>query len=808
MNAPTELKVGTGIGASVLRKEDHRFLTGNGRYTDDVRVEGQTFAYFVRSPHANAKINGIDKGAAAAAEGVIAIFTGEDLAADKVGGLPCGWLITDVQGQPMKEPPHPVLAQGAARHVGDPVAMIIAETYLQARDAAELLTVDYEPLPAVADVRDALKPGASAVHDIAPDNRCYTWSIGDKAAVDDAMARADHVTKLELINNRLVPNAIEPRAVSASYNRSDDSYTVYVANQNPHVERLLMTAFVLSLPEHKVRIIAPDVGGGFGSKIFLYAEDAALTWASRKINRPVKWTADRSEAFMSDAHGRDHVTTAELALDKDGNFLAMRVYTAANLGAYLSTFASSVPTILYATLLAGQYKTPHIYAEVDGVFTNTVPVDAYRGAGRPEAAYVVERLVSAAARELGMDQAEIRRRNFITEFPYQTPVALQYDIGDFNACLTGAMQLADVEGFPARRDEAKSRGKLRGLGYSTYIEACGLAPSNIAGALGARAGLYEVGEIRVNPTGSVTVFTGSHSHGQGHETTFAQLISERLNIPIEQVDIVHGDTGRVPFGMGTYGSRSLSVGGSAIMKALDKIEAKGKKIAAHLLEASDTDIEFKNGVFTVAGTDKSVPFGQVAFTAYVPHNYPLDKLEPGLNETAFYDPTNFTYPGGAHICEVEVDPDTGKVDVVTMTAVDDFGNIINPMIVEGQVHGGLVQGIGQALIENCVYDRETGQLLTGSFMDYGMPHASDVPSFRVDHRVTPCTHNPLGAKGCGEAGAIGSPPAVINAVIDALSPLGVTHIDMPASPLRVWQAIEHAREETRATAPQTIIQAS
>ncbi|NEX64159.1 xanthine dehydrogenase family protein molybdopterin-binding subunit [Noviherbaspirillum galbum] len=792
MNAPTDMKLATGIGAPVLRKEDYRFLTGSGRYTDDVRMDHQTYACFLRSPHAHARIKGIGKDAALAAPGVVAIYTGDDLAADKVGGLPCGWLITDVHGQPMKEPPHPVLAQGVARHVGDPVAMVIAESYLQAKDAAELLEVDYEVMPAVADVRDALQSGAPAVHDIAPDNRCYTWSLGDKAAVDAAFAQAAHVTKLDLINNRLVPNAIEPRAVSASYNRAEDSYTVYVANQNPHVERLLMTAFVLSLPEHKVRIIAPDVGGGFGSKIFLYAEDAALTWAARKTNRPVKWTAERSEAFMSDAHGRDHVTTAELALDKDGHFLAMRVHTAANLGAYLSTFASSVPTILYATLLAGQYKTPHIYAEVDGVFTHTVPVDAYRGAGRPEAAYVVERLVSAAAREMGIDQAEIRRRNFITNFPYQTPVALQYDVGDFNACLDGAMDLADVAGFPARREEAKQRGKLRGIGYSTYIEACGLAPSNIAGALGARAGLYEVGEIRVNPTGSVTVFTGSHSHGQGHETTFAQVVADRLGIGIDQVDIVHGDTGRVPFGMGTYGSRSLSVGGSAIMKALDKIEAKGKKIAAHLLEAADTDIEFKDGKFTVAGTDKSVPFGQVAFTAYVPHNYPLEKLEPGLNETAFYDPTNFTYPGGAHICEVEVDPDTGQVEVVAMTAVDDFGNIINPMIVAGQVHGGLAQGIGQALLENCVYDRESGQLLTGSFMDYAMPRASDVPSFKVDHRITPCTHNPLGAKGCGEAGAIGSPPAVINAVIDALAPLGVTHIDMPASPQRVWQAIRQA----------------
>jgi len=800
MNAPSERE--TGIGASVRRKEDYRFITGTGNYTDDVQVPGQTYAYFLRSPHAHARILSIDKSAAQSAPGVIAVLTGEDLAADKVGGVPCSWLITDVNGQPMKEPSHPALAQGKVRHVGDQVAVVIAATYLQAKDAAELIQVEYDALPAVIDAREALRPGAPVLHDEAPDNKCYTWAIGDKAAVDAAFARADHVTRVELINNRLVPNAIEPRAALAQYNRADETYTLYVANQNPHVERLLLTAFVLGLPEHKMRVIAPDVGGGFGSKIYLYPEDVVLAWAAKKINRPVKWTAERSESFLSDAHGRDHATVAEMAVDGNGRFLAMRVHTVANLGAYLSTFATAIPTILYATLLAGQYATPQIYAEVDGVFTSTTPVDAYRGAGRPEAAYVVERLVSAVAREMNIDDAELRRRNFITEFPYQTPVALQYDTGDFHACLDGAIELADVAGFPARREEAKRRGKLRGLGYSTYIEACGLAPSNIAGALGARAGLYEVGEIRVHPTGSVTVFTGSHSHGQGHETTFAQVVSSRLGIPFEQVDIVHGDTGRVPFGMGTYGSRSLAVGGSAIMKALDKIEAKGKQIAAYILEASASDIEFKDGKFSIIGTDRSVPFAQVALAAYVPHNYPLDKLEPGLNETAFYDPANFTFPAGTHICEVEVDPETGVVEVVAMTAVDDFGNIINPMIVEGQVHGGLAQGIGQALMENCVYDRESGQLLSGSYMDYAMPRAEDLPDFKVGNRVTPCTHNPLGVKGCGEAGAIGSPPAVINAVIDALSPLGVTHLDMPASPERVWQAIQSASKSAQAAASQ------
>jgi carbon-monoxide dehydrogenase large subunit len=638
-----------------------------------------------------------------------------------------------------------------------------------------------------------LKPGAPQIHEQAPGNRCYTWALGDKAAVDAAFAKAAHVTKLDLVNNRLVPNAIEPRAALASWNRADDAYTLYVTSQNPHVERLLMTAFVLGLPEHKVRVIAPDVGGGFGSKIYLYPEETAMVWASKRVNRPIKWAAERSESFLSDAHGRDHVTHAELALDKDGKFLALRVQTTANMGAYLSTFASCIPTILYATLLAGQYTTPAIHCEVTAVFTNTAPVDAYRGAGRPEATYVVERIVHQAAVETGIAQDELRRRNFIREFPYQTPVALNYDIGNYDQTLDAANEMADVAGFAARKAEAKQRGKLRGLGYASYIEACGLAPSNIAGALGARAGLFEAGEVRVHPTGSVTVFTGSHSHGQGHETTFAQVVAARLGVPVDNVDVVHGDTGRVPFGMGTYGSRSLSVGGTAIVKALDKIIAKGKKIAAHLLEAAESDIEFHDGKFTVAGTDRSKTFGEVALTAYVPHNYPLDKLEPGLNETAFYDPTNFTYPAGTHICEVEVDPETGVVQVVAFTASDDFGNIINPMIVEGQVHGGVAQGIGQALLEHCVYDTSSGQLLTGSMMDYALPRADDMPAFQVDTKVTPCTHNPLGAKGCGEAGAIGSPAALMNAVLDALAPVGVTHLDMPASPHRVWKAIRQAR---------------
>jgi len=771
------------VGQSVERREDTRFLTGRGQYTDDITLPGQTHGVFLRSPHAHARIKSIDTSAAAKAPGVVAVFTGEPFKG--VGGLPCGWLINSLDGTPMKEPKHPVLADGKVRYVGDRVALVVAETLAQAQAARDLIAVDYEVLTPVVDTAKATAI-ASNVHDDAPGNLCYHWGIGDKDGTAAAFASAAHVTTLHFRNNRLIPNAMEPRCANASYNSAADEYTLYVSNQNPHVERLLMCAFVLGIPEHKMRVIAPDVGGGFGSKIYLYGEETALVWASKQLRRPIKWTAERSEAFLSDAHGRDHVTTAELALDKDGHFLALRADTTANMGAYLSTFASCIPTILHATLLAGQYKTPKIWCEVKAVFTNTAPVDAYRGAGRPEATYLLERIVETAATEMGIDPAEIRRRNFITTFPYATPVGLTYDIGDYNATMTRAIELADVAGFAARKAASAAKGLKRGIGYSAYIEACGIAPSSVAGALGARAGLFEAGEVRVHPTGKVTVFTGSHSHGQGHETTFAQVVADKLGIPMEDVSIEHGDTGKILFGMGTYGSRSLAVGGTAIVKALDKIIAKGKKIAAHLMEASDSDIVFEDGQFKVAGTDKAVPFASVSLTAYVPHNFPHDKLEPGLNENAFYDPSNFTYPAGTYVCEVEVDPATGHTRVDRFTAVDDFGNVVNPMIVEGQVHGGLAQGIGQALLEHGVYDNDSGQLLSGSYMDYAMPRADDVPSFQVETaKGTPCTHNPLGVKGCGEAGAIGSPPAVINAICNAL---GVKDVPMPATPHTVWKA--------------------
>ena len=776
----------TGIGAPVRRKEDFRFITGKGQYTDDINRQGQAYAYFLRSPHAHATIKSIDASAAKAKAGVLAVLTGDDLAADKVGGLICGWMIHSKDGSPMKAGAHPALAQGKVRYVGDHVAVVIAEDYATAKDAAEAIVVDYGVLPAVVDMNKAVAKGAPVIHDVASDNRVYDWHLGDKAATDAAFAKAKHVTKIDLVNNRLVPNAMEPRAAIGDYDSGNDAFTLYTTSQNPHVARLVLSAFIGIAPEHKLRVIAPDVGGGFGSKIFIYAEETVCVWAAKKVGRPVKWTADRTEAFLSDAHGRDHITHAEMALDDKGKILGLRVKTKANLGAYLSTFSSCVPTYLYAPLLSGQYDIPAIYCEVEGIYTTTAPVDAYRGAGRPEATFVIERMMEVAARETGTDPAAFRKRNFIRKFPHQTPVIMAYDAGDYVASLEKALDMADYKGFGKRRRDSARAGKLRGIGFSAYIEACGIAPSAAVGSLGAGVGLWESAEIRVNPVGTVEVLTGSHSHGQGHETTFAQLVSHRLGIGIDQVAVVHGDTDKVQFGMGTYGSRSGAVGMSAISKALDKVIAKGKKVAAYALEASEGDIEFKDGRFSVAGTDKSLAFGEVALQAYIAHKFSGQELEPGLKEGAFYDPTNFTFPSGVHICEVEVDPETGVTTIAKWTAVDDFGNVINPMIVEGQVHGGIAQGVGQALFEGARYD-SSGQLVTASYMDYCMPRADDLPSFSVGTTVTPCPSNPLGIKGCGEAGAIAAPPAVINAITDAL---GHEDVTMPATPQVVWQAAQ------------------
>jgi carbon-monoxide dehydrogenase large subunit len=775
----------TGIGASVRRTEDHRFITGKGHYTDDINRPGQAYAYFVRSPHAHATIKSIDVQEAAGMPGVVAVLNGAQLAADKIGNLICGWMIHSKDGSPMKMAAHPALANGKACHVGDPVAVVIADTLAQARDAAEKVKVDYAVLPAIIDPAQAQRPGAPQIHDVAPNNTIYQWHLGDPEGAEAAFKSAKHVTRLDIVNNRLIPNAIEPRAALAEYDSGTGAFTLWNTSQNPHVARLVISAFIGIAPEHKLRVIAPDVGGGFGSKIFIYPEEVVALWASKRAGRPVKWVSDRSEAFLVDAHGRDHVTHAEMAFVVAGKILGLRVKTIANLGAYMQVFSSAVPTYLYATLLSGQYQIPQIYCEVDAVYTNTNSVDAYRGAGRPEATFVVERLVEVGARELGVDPAELRRKNFIKTFPHQTPVVFAYDAGDYDASLKKALELADYKGFAKRKREAARHGKLRGIGFSTYIEACGLAPSQAVGALGGGVGQWESCEVRVNPTGSVEVLVGSHAHGQGHETTFAQVVCDRLGIPIDTVTIVHGDTDKVQFGMGTYGSRSGAVGMSALVKALDKVEAKAKKVAAHLLEAAETDIEFKNGQFTVAGTDKSAPWGGVALNAYTAHKFNGQELEPGLKETSFYDPTNFTFPAGCHICEVEVDPDTGHTEIAAWTAVDDFGVLINPMIVEGQIHGGVAQGIGQALCEGAIYDKD-GQLLTGSFMDYCMPRADHLPALTVGTTLTKCPSNPLGIKGCGEAGAIAAPAALINAVTDAI---GTEAVAMPATSAAVWAAL-------------------
>ena len=781
----------TYIGQSIKRREDNRFLTGKGKYTDDITLPGMAHAAFVRSPYAHAKILGIDASKAEAQSGVLAVFTGEHVGQF---GVPCGWQVDFKNGDTMKEPPHPLLAKGKALHAGENVAVVIAESLQEARDAAELVEVNYEELPSVTDAKEAIQNGAPQLHDDVPNNLIYDWEIGNpKEEVDAALSSAHHVTKLEFKNQRLVPNAIEPRSYIASYDVSADKYTLYTSTQNPHLIRLLMCAFVLGIPEHKVRVISYDVGGGFGSKIYHYAEEALLTWASKEIGRPVKWTADRSEAFQTDAHGRDNVTVAQMGFDKDGKIVAFKAHNDANLGAYLSTFSTCVPTYLHGTLAQGCYTTPLINIDVNGVVTNTTPVDAYRGAGRPEMTYMLEHLLDTAALEMNMDPAEIRFKNFIPPFDgvkepgYQTQVALQYDSGNYEGTLKKALEIAGYDDLRKEQEASRKNGKLLGIGFSTYIEACGIAPSAVVGSLGARAGLYEVGHVRVQPTGKVSVFTGSHSHGQGHETAFAQFVADKLGIDMDDVDIVHGDTEHVAFGMGTYGSRSIAVGGSAIMRSLDKVIEKGARIAAHKLEAAVEDLDFAEGKWTVKGTDKSISFGDVSLTAYVPHDYPEGE-EPGLDFSSFYDPANFTYPFGAHIAVVEVDKETGKVDLKRFIAVDDVGNVINPMIVDGQIHGGVVQGAGQALLEGASYD-ESGNLIQGTYMDYAMPRADDMPMIETDRTVTPCPHNPLGVKGAGEAGCIGATPAVANAVMDAISPYGVKDLQMPLTPERVWEAM-------------------
>ncbi len=775
-----------GIGARVTRKEDQRFITGKGRYTDDFKMAGMHYAAFVRSPHAHARIRGIDKSAAEGMKGVAAVLDGKQLTGDGIGNIICGWMIHSKDGSPMNMGAWSALATEFVRYVGDAAAVVIADSEETARAAAAVVEVDYEVLPSVIDPVAALADGAPQLHPEAKNNLIFDWELGvDEKTVDDALAGSAHVTEIDIRNNRLVPNAMEPRAALANYDAADDHFTLYTTSQNPHVARLVLSAFYQVAPENKLRVIAPDVGGGFGSKIYIYPEEIVCLWASKKTGVPVKWTAERTESFLSDAHGRDHVSKAKIGFDANNRITAFKIDTIANLGAYMSLFSSSVPTYLYATLLSGQYDIANIHANVRTVYTNTAPVDAYRGAGRPEATYLVERIMETAARELGVDPADLRRTNFVKTFPHQTPVVMNYDAGDYNVTLDAALKAADYAGFEARRAEAEKRGKKRGIGLSCYIEACGIAPSAAVGSLGAGVGLWESAEVRVNPVGTIEILTGSHSHGQGHETTFAQLISERFGLPVDNVSVVHGDTDKVQFGMGTYGSRSGAVGMSAIVKALDKVESKARKIAAHLMEADEGDIVIENGEVKVAGTDKKLGWHEVCLAAYTAHNLP-DGMEPGLKEGAFYDPANFTFPAGTYVCEVEVDPETGVTEIVQFVAADDFGRIINPMIVEGQVHGGIAQGIGQALLEHGIYD-DNGQLITASYMDYAMPRADDLPSFKLSTHETLCPSNPLGMKGCGEAGAIGSPPALINAITNAI---GNNNLSMPASPARVWAAMQ------------------
>jgi carbon-monoxide dehydrogenase large subunit len=775
-----------GIGASVLRKEDKRFITGKGRYTDDHKVAGMHYAAFVRSPHAHAKIKKINIKAASKMSGVAGIFNGKQLTGDGIGNIICGWMVHSKDGSPMNMGAWSALATEYVRYVGDAVAVVIAETLDEAKAAAEAVDVDYKVLKSVVRGEDAIKDGAPQLHPEAANNMIFDWEIGDESATDAAMKNAANIVEMDISNNRLVPNAMEPRSALAQYDAAEDHYTLHTTSQNPHVARLVLSAFYQVAPENKLRVIAPDVGGGFGSKIYIYPEEIVCLWAAKKARvDAVKWTADRSESFITDAHGRDHVSKAKMAFDANNKIIGFKVDTIANLGAYMSLFSSSVPTYLYATLLSGQYNIENIHCNVRTVYTNTVPVDAYRGAGRPEACYLVERMMETAARQLGVDPVELRRANFVQEFPHQTPVIMCYDAGDFGVSLDAALAASDYANFEKRRKKSVRKGLLRGIGISCYIEACGIAPSAAVGSLGAGVGLWESAEVRVNPVGTVEVLTGSHSHGQGHETTFAQLVSDRFGLPGENVQIVHGDTDKVQFGMGTYGSRSGAVGMSAIEKALDKVEAKAKKIAAHMLEASEGDIEIKDGEVLVKGTDKKLLWHEICLGAYTAHNLP-EGMEPGLKEGAFYDPSNFTFPAGCYICEVEIDPNTGTTTIEKFVAADDFGKIINPMIVAGQVHGGLAQGIGQAMLENAVYD-DDGQLLSASYMDYTMPRADDLPSFDVSTTETVCPSNPLGIKGCGEAGAIGSPPAVINAITHAI---GHNNLSMPASPQNVWAAVQ------------------
>ena len=774
------------FGASIKRREDPRLITGRGTYVDDIKMVGMLNIVLVRSPYAHANITSIDTSAASAADGVVAVYTGEDLA-EQLGSLPCGWVVPDTI-----EVPHPPLAIGKVRCVGDAVAAIVANSPDAAVDAAALVDVGYDVLPAAVNAELATKDGAPQVHDDAPNNVGFEWEVGG-GDVDAAAASAEVRVSERIVNQRLIPNSMEGRAVVADYNPGTNHVTLWTSSQIPHLVRLLM-ALVTGHPEHQIRVISPDVGGGFGCKLYLYAEEVIAFAIAKALGRPVKWTEERQENYLATTHGRDHIGDWEIVGNRDGTITGIRGTVYANMGAYLSTFAPAIPTYLFGLMLGGPYKIENVHCKVIGVFTNTTPVDAYRGAGRPEATYVVERMLDRFAAEIGMDPVEVRRKNLIPPFEdgYDVATGVTYDSGNYEKALDLALSMLGYEDFRKEQEEARKNGRYIGVGLSTYVEICGMAPSAVAYALGARAGVWESSLVRVHPTGKVTVYSGASGHGQGHETTFAQLAASELGVPIEDVGVVESDTAQVQQGTGTFGSRSAVVGGTAIHMSVEKIKDKAKQIAAHMLEASPEDIVYEDGQLFVQGAPtEAKSFQEVALAAYWYDGLP-EGLEPGLEATSIYDPKNFTWPFGTHICVVEIDPDTGDTKVLRYVAVDDVGNVINPMIVEGMVHGGVAQGLGQALWEEAVYD-DDGQLITGSMLDYAVPQAASLPSFETARTVTPSPTNPLGVKGAGETGTIAASPAVINAVVDALSPFGVRHIDMPAKAEKVWRLIQESQ---------------
>ncbi len=768
-----------GIGQAVPRVEDPRLLKGQGKYTADVSLPNQAYGVVVRSPHAHAMLARVDSTAATVASGVLLVLTGADVTAEGLGDIPCRASLTNRDGTPRADTPRPILAKERVRHVGDPVAFVVAESERQARDAAELLIVDYEPLPVAVDTVGAAEPGAPRIWEHIADNVCFDWGSGDRAGVEATFAKAAHITRLELVNNRVVVNAMEPRAAIGDY-ADTGRLVLHTPSQGTNSLRGQLAEHIFHVEPKQVRVLSTDVGGSFGMKIFLYPEQGLVVWAARRLKRPVKWVGDRQESFLSDTHGRDNVSRSELAVDAEGRFLALKVTTFANLGAYLSNFGSFIPTGAGTAMLAGLYKTASIYVNVKGVITNTVPVDAYRGAGRPEASYLVERLVDAAARELKLSPDEIRRRNFVDTFPFQTALGDTYDSGDFAGCMQACMDRADWGAFEARRADSKTRGRLRGIGMATYIERCG-------------GGGAETAQVRFGDDNTVTIVIGNQSNGQGHETLYTQILWDRLGIPAEAIRVFQGDSDATPTGF-TGGSRALTVGGTAVDGAADRIVDKGRQIAGQILETAVADIEFADGAFTVVGTDRSLNLFDLARAAKDPANLPAD-LTPGLDDEYQQSPEASTFPNGCHICEVEVDPETGQVQILRYTVVDDFGAVINPALIAGQVHGGVAQGVGQALLEHTVYDGDSGQLLSGSFMDYAMPRANDLPDLDFAMNSVPCTTNPLGVKGAGEAGAIGAPPAVINALVDAVHrQTGLAHIDMPATPLAIWRALRPRRD--------------